>query len=261
MRKGSKRKGTMATEEVRFKNRMKELLEQSRYTNSYIFSDFLSPLEQSYVREVGDVKTIQFWGGFDDAERVMARFGNSEDFGYEIDYPIQILRIASSADKFAERLGHRDFLGALVHLGLDRSVLGDILIAESGEAYVFVAERMTEFIKESLIRVRHTSVLCEEAKTLPKEAAPKRELRSLVVASERIDGIVSKLFGMSRTEAKSAFLRQEVFRNGRLCTNTSVFLDQNDVVTVRHKGKFVYLGANRKTKKGNERVDVELYVS
>ncbi len=251
----------MTTDETRVKKRLRELSQQSLRGGFFVFTDFLSPLEASFVYELGlREKEFSLWGGLDSAERVIARFGDAEEFGYEQPFPIRILRVGPLDGRFAEKLGHRDFLGALVHLGIDRVVLGDIFVEENGAAYVFAHERMAEFIREQLVRVRHTSVTCEVVDALPEGVGPKREARSLVVASSRIDGVIAKVFGLSRNDAKAVFAKNEVFKNARLCVNPASSLDENDVVSVRHKGKFIYRGNARATKKGNERIEVEVYV-
>ena len=249
---------TMQSDERRTKKRLEELAEQSWVSGCFTFSDFLSPLEASLAYEIGNTHNRTFWGGFTSAERVMVRFGDKEELGYEQTFPICILRISPQHEKFAETLGHRDYLGSLISLGIERSVLGDILI-DDGKAYVFVLERMADFIREQLLKVRHTQVFVEAVDCLPPSAGPKLESKELVVASPRLDGVLAKLFGFSRSEAKAAFAKQEVFRNGRLCTNSSVALEEGDTVSVRHHGKFIFRGSLRQTKKGNERIAVELY--
>ena len=250
----------MSSEENRIKNRLAELSAQSRQKNCFVFTDFLSPLESSLALESHESRSLSFNGGYEAAERKIARFGDPQELGYEEDFPIKILKVSPINERFTESLSHRDFLGAILNLGIERSVIGDILVKDRKSAYFFAAERMAEFIVESLNRVRHTQVYCEEVAVLPEEARPVLEERSVVVAQSRLDGVLSKLFNISRSEAKAAFTRQEVFRNGRVCTNSSVLLNENDIISVRHKGKFIYKGMQRSTKKGNEVVSVEIYV-
>ena len=76
------------------------------------------------------------FGGTEASERAVVRFGDPEAFGYEEDFPIDILAIVPLADKFADDLTHRDFLGALMSLGIERSLLGDIIVTGK-KAYLF----------------------------------------------------------------------------------------------------------------------------
>ena len=84
-------------------------------------------------------------GGYEDAERVIVRFGSEDELGYEEAYPITLLRIAPLQSKFADDLTHRDFLGSLMNLGIERDVLGDLLINEKC-AYLFCKESVADYI-------------------------------------------------------------------------------------------------------------------
>lgn len=241
------------------KKRLAELAEKSYHTKSFYFTDFLAPADASMAYEVCEADWVTVWGGSDAAERAMVRFGNAAEFGYEAAFPIAVVCMAPMNERFAENLSHRDFLGALMNLRIERDVLGDILLAGE-KAYVFVAERMADFVVESLTRVRHTDVGCEVIDGLPEAAVPKLERKSLVVASTRLDGIVAKLCRFSRSEAKAAFARQEIFVNGRVCANPATVLKEDDVISVRHKGKCIFRGISHETRKGNRAVEVDVYI-
>jgi len=82
---------------------------------------------------------------------------------------------------------------------------------------------------------------------------------SITASSERVDGIISKLYNMSRTQSNELFRVGKVFINGKACENNSCFLKENDVVTVRGFGKFIFQGVQRETRKGKLNVGVLLY--
>ena len=124
------------------KKRFIELANKSYNQGIYTFTEFLGLNEQSIfseiekeIRHVG----ISKYGGTNDAERIMIRFGNEEEFGYIVDYPVVCLCIKPLMQKFADELNHRDFLGALMNLGIAREKLGDIIIHEN-EGYIFCEE-------------------------------------------------------------------------------------------------------------------------
>ena len=240
------------------KKRLQELADQSYQTNSYYFTDFLAPADAAMAYEVCQGQWFSAWGGYDAAERVMLRFGNEDDFGYAVDFPIATLVIRPLHERYAEELTHRDYLGALMNLGVERDVLGDILLSGQ-DAYVFVVERMAAFVTDSLHRVRHTDVSCGLTDGLPEGVGPVLSRKSLVVSSVRLDGIIAKLYHLSRSAAKDAFGRQEVLVNGRVCTNPSVQLSADDVISVRHRGKCIYRGISHETRKGNEVVDLDIF--
>ena len=81
--------------------------------------------------------------GTEGCERQMLRFGSEETLGYEEAFPISCVVIRPSAPKFAEELTHRDFLGALMNLGIERDVLGDIIVRDA-VGYVFCEDAMAD---------------------------------------------------------------------------------------------------------------------
>ena len=68
---------------------------------------------------------IRTFGGYEEAERQIAAFlpdALSYDYGENEElflsmYPIRCIRISPCSGKFSEALTHRDYLGALIHLG------------------------------------------------------------------------------------------------------------------------------------------------
>jgi len=119
----------MTTQQAQFIRRIQELEETSYRNSQFLFTDFLNEAEYADVLSLGEPACrMSADGGHEGAERVIVRFGDPESFGYEESFPITILKIEPLLEKYADALTHRDFLGALVNLGIERRVLGDILI-------------------------------------------------------------------------------------------------------------------------------------
>lgn len=151
------------------KKRLAELQNRGTFGGYTVYTDFLGLEEQSLLAEVTGPQSVPAYGGFDGAERVMAAFGPAPE---PVDYPITCLHIAPKQEKFAEELTHRDYLGTLMGLGLERRVLGDILPCGK-EAYLFCTAGMAEYIETQLHRVRHTEVTCTRADDLPPHLLPQ----------------------------------------------------------------------------------------
>ncbi len=179
--------------------------------------------------------------------------------GYEEEFPIRCLIIRPSAQKFADALTHRDFLGALMNLGIERDILGDIIVRDN-VGYVFCERAMAVFLKEHLSQVKHTAVFCEIVKECPAEANPEFLAQEFTVSSERCDAVVAKAYQLSRSESVLLFSSKRVFVNGRQYENNSGSLKPGDVVSVRGYGKFVFDGVQCETKKGRNRVRIRRYV-
>ena len=234
----------MNAEEEQMKKRLRELAERSYRGNCYTFTDFLSPAELSCYYELERELSFagaKVSGGSEGRERCMIRFGNPEELGYEEDFPIVCLKIEP-----------------LMNLGIERSTLGDIILQEK-DAFLFCKEAIAPYIMENLTRVKHTSVLCRMTEELPGEAEADLKDIKIQIASERIDGVVAKVYKLSRSDSADLFLQKRVFVNGRLCENNSHMLKEQDQISVRGFGKFIFAGGCGVSKKGKLNVLIQIY--
>ena len=260
--------GTRKCMENLLGKRIVDLYKQSDRNNAFYFTDFLTPADAAEAEGIVRAETgapmdavrhmITAFGGAEGAERVMLRFGNPDLFGYEVEFPIVTVKIEPLNAKFADALTHRDYLGALMNLGIERDAIGDILVRDK-RAYVFCEETIAGFLAENLSQGRHTRVRASVAPEVPGDAKPVRVPVSVNVSSERIDGIVAHLCGLARGRAKDLFSAELVYVNGRACRNESRPLREGDVVSVRGYGKCRYAGLERSTKKGRIVVRAEKY--
>ena len=244
------------------KKRLLELARKSYNSGIYTFTDFLGLGEQSAFheteRELSGIPYSAF-GGAAGCERIMIRFGSEELCGYEMPYPISIILCKPLSDKFAEKLSHRDFLGAILNLGIDRSVLGDIAITDN-RAYIFIKESIADFVADGLDRVRKTAVKCSIVDSAPEGTLYKTKEVRVQAVGERIDALVAKVFSISRDDSAALFSRGLVFISGRCCESVSQRLKEGDIVSVRGHGRFIYRGIEGHTKKGKLNILIEQYV-
>lgn len=258
---GWKRVGEVTGEEELLKKRLKELADKAWRNHVYTFTGFLGLSELSCYyeteRELSFIPAVIF-GGYEDAERAMIRFGSVELFGYEEEFPITCLEIRPLAQKFAEDLSHRDFLGALMNLGIERSTFGDIILKDN-VGYLFCSETVAPFIAGNLDRVKHTPVLCEKAGEIPAQREEDLTEVRIQTSSERIDGVVSKVYKLSRSECAELFRQKKIFVNGRMCENNSRMLKPQDRVSVRGYGRFIYAQMQGVSRKGKLNAAVLIY--
>ena len=114
-------------EEALLIKRFKELENRSYNRGVYEYSDFLNMYEQDLLFK--NINTsFSLFGGYENAERQIAVFGNEEEFGYSPSYPIVCILVSPLMQKFADDLTHRDFLGSVLGLGIKRETIGDIII-------------------------------------------------------------------------------------------------------------------------------------
>lgn len=243
------------------KNRFRDLAEQSFRQNVFTFTDFLGlDGQQAFWQTEKELSYAgcRLWGGYGEAERRVLRFGSEEEFGYDAPYGIVCIHIEPLAAKFAEELSHRDYLGALMNLGLERDTIGDIRAAGK-EAYVFCLERVSDYICANLESVRHNHVKCRIAE--PERILPAEEPRELViqVSSERIDACLSKVYNKSRSDVLELFRAGRVYVDGRQCENNARPLRLGESVNARGFGKFTFCGTQGETRKGKLCALVQVY--
>jgi len=243
------------------KNRFKDLANKSFQQGIYTFTTFLGLSEQDvFWQEESNLRHAGFTlcGGCENADRVVIRFGNAEELGYEVPFPIVCIYIRPLQQKFADALSHRDFLGALMNLGIERSTIGDIKVGEK-QAYLFCLDSIAEFICENLEKIKHTNVKCtvtEDFESIPEE---EPEVMSVQVQSLRADALLSKTYNMSREKSLELFRAGKVYVNGRLCENNSRTIKVGETVNARGFGKFTLLGEPRETRKGKLAAQVAVY--
>ncbi len=249
-------------EEQRLQHRFIELAERSYNSGRYTYTNFLNLMELDMLSRIeNDLRHVPhtLWGGAEDCERKLVRFGNHETCGYEEEIPITCVRIQPANAKFADALTHRDFLGAIMNLGIERETIGDIRVIDK-TGYVFCLNRIASFIIEQLTKVRHTTVACEIVQALPETATISTEDISLQVASERLDAVLAHLYKLSRTDAQELFRGGRIFVNDRMQESCSYPPKAGDIISARGYGRFLYCGESGRTKKGKLTVCVKRYV-
>ena len=247
-------------EDIRqLQKRFEELAARADGRGRYTYTQFLTLAEQDVLQKQSrSLSTVFQWmGGYEAAERRLACFGREEDMGYPPESPVQCVQIAPANKKFAGELGHRDFLGSLMGLGIKRQLLGDIHIVE-GTGYLFCLEEIAPYICDNLVSVGRTTVRCALCEA-PEQLSQPPELSEIVVASERLDALIAAVWRLSRSDAQELLEKGMVYIDGRLVENAAHTLKEGDLISVRHQGRFRYEGMLRETKKGRLRVLVRVW--
>ena len=135
------------------------------------------------------------FGGIPCAERQMIAFLHDALY-YDWEYPISALKITPAYPKFAEKLGHRDILGSLMQLGIDRCKLGDILVGEQ-EAYLLCEETVADYFAEHLEKIRHTLVKVEPCSLCDLKVTQEFQSQDGIVTSDRIDAVIACVYHLS----------------------------------------------------------------
>ncbi len=224
------------------------------------FSAFLDSAAQAVVSEkclncAG--YNLKMFGGFEEAERKIFGVFNEWEEADESRFPISVLSIKC---KGAAKLAHRDYLGAVLSLGIDRCKVGDILVDDTG-AVVFAADDIAEYIKNNISKIGRCGV--EVGVCAVKEAQiPERrfEVINTVAASERLDAVVAAALNMSRGSAAAAIESAKVQVNHRICESTSHKLRVGDLISVRGFGRVLLEDMGGVTRKGRLHITLKKFI-
>ncbi len=250
----------MNKEEHFLKNRIIELANNAYTRNIYTNTDFLNLNEINILHTIKNELppvNVQLIGGNDYAERKIAIF-SPVDIYYEQTVPICLIKIAPIKTQFAETLSHRDYLGAILNLGINRSKIGDIFIKDK-IAYLYCMEDISSYILENLSKIRHTMIRTEEISETLTDIQPTLVEKKGTIGNVRLDSLISTAFGTSRNSILSFIEEGKVFVNGKMITSNGYAPKENDIISVRGKGRFIYYRLLGVTKKGRNLVSIKLY--
>lgn len=206
--------------------------------NRNTVTKFLTNFEQVILSQIvsynySDFK-VEFFGGFNDAERRKAKIISNEY--YDVDFDIVCLK-AKFNNKF-NKVEHRNILGAIHNLGINFNRFGDIIVLED-EVFIFVDEEIADFISMEFTKAGRVSLNFERVDLSDVTIKKKYEDFEIISSSFRIDSIVAKITNKSRSKVKE-FLEQDfiklnhvVLRNGEKTCATE------DIISIRKYGRFV----------------------
>ena len=171
---------------------------------------------------------------------------------------VQVIKIENPRQLNYE---HRVYLSGLMKLGIKREKIGDIFVFENG-ASIIVFQELASYISlelKELKRFNKSKISIENIKQLEKKEI-EFENTNIIVSSLRLDSLVSSLAKCSRTKSKEIIELGKVFVNGKNETKISKLVNQNDIINIRGKGKFILEKVESKTRKENLRVSLKKYI-
>ncbi len=237
------------------KVRLFEAKQRCESQNKPCFIGFLSEEEAAFAKSISAFSDIVFYGGTENSERVFAGF-----FPYGIEPAKKAFPIKSIAVAFRKTatLSHRDFLGAVLSLGIKREAVGDILI-EEGRALIFVSSSVAPLILSELKTVGREGVTLKENPDITISSSSKREQQVFTVSSLRLDCVVAAICSLSRNSALEIIEQKMVKVNSLILEKPTKIISEGDKISVRGKGKFSIKSLNGETKKGRLKITVEKY--
>lgn len=250
-------------------------LEKRALGNVVAHSSYLSPSEvfkaEKYFEAKGIKDKICFFGGYNDAQRkqifllpqYIVDSAENEDELFvliesDIEESICALKIKGSGFR---NLSHRDYLGSILALGIEREKLGDICVIDEHSAIVFCSREIVDYLLMELCSIGSDSVRLEKIQ-IDKNMSSSQRFQAFTdtVASERLDCVVASIFNLSREKAQNLIKGGFVDYNYETAIKIDVKTEAGDIISARGYGKFIIRDVSQATKKGRLRLFADKYV-
>lgn len=221
------------------------------------FLGFLDESEAAYCQDLlsRERTACLFWGGYEGAQRVMAGFFPDYLEPDPEAFPLAAITLRYRPE---DKLGHRDFLGSFMALGIQRDVVGDILVGE-GRTVAFVRAELSGYFTDSLTKIGRTGVKVQAGYTEPLPISVAYKDVGGVIASERLDCLLGLLIHTSRSKAAGLITAGQVAVNHREALELSGKVQEGDIISVRGHGKFIIDQLGPLTGKGRLNVRCRKY--
>ena len=227
-------------------------------TNKIIFTnDFLSPSVWNQIVAICENYSVKAFtnGIFKDSDRRMLSFSSYEE---PLIYPINLLKIKNSS-KFTTLL-HKDYLGAIMSLGIKREKLGDLIIKDEF-CYAPVCSDISSYIINNLKDIGNCPcTVTEYDYTLQELPQRKFEEKIVISTSLRLDGMVAAICNVSRNNSVGLIASGKILVNYFQCIKKDKLIKCNDTLTIRGYGKFKVLDIIGSTQKDRLKVAIVQYI-
>lgn len=264
------------TDSELFEARIEDLLKRAEQRFEVAMGDFLSPGEAARARVFlqgchTDAIPV-FFGGYEGCERTrllvlpsyMAGEETLDGSNFRAVYPelaeesVTVLRIRGSGFR---RLSHRDYMGSVLGLGVERTVIGDIVTDGDYEALLFCDPKIAPYLLQEICKIGSDSVKTERV-SIDEKFRVERQFETVrdTIASARLDCIVAALAGLSREKAQMAIRSDEVEVDYLPENRVDRLVLSGSTVTVRRVGKFIVRSTEDVTKKGRYRLVADKYI-
>lgn len=265
----------MASENARdlFEARLEDAIRKSA-SGSVAHIPFLTMRERRRAERILDARGMKgaywFWGGHKTAERtclfllpeyLVAILPEEESereavlFDYladELKDTVVSLLIKGSGFR---NLTHRDYLGAVLGLGIERDAIGDVAVQDEHNAILFCPRTLGVFLVGELTKVGSDTVRCREC-VIDETFTDGKKYRPIsdTVASARLDCVVAALCNLSREAAQGAVRGGLVEVDYEPEERVDTVLEPPITVSVRGYGRFILCSFDGETKKGRLRL-------
>lgn len=211
-----------------------KLMLSLKISKPVILADFFTANICKAVESMGTYynAAVTTYGVFQEAERKMIAF-NCEDLSMT---GAKVLKVTNKS-KF-EELTHRDYLGALMNIGIKREKFGDLNV-QGNSCYIVVSEEVLQYVITNLNKIGKCPCEVKEVNSSQiLSIKPQFEEIVLTVNSNRIDSIVSSCLNISRGKAEEIISSGKVLIDYVSETSKNKQIQGGSIITIRGYGKY-----------------------
>ncbi|NLC03718.1 MAG: RNA-binding protein [Tissierellia bacterium] len=221
-------------------------------------TDFLDPYEIYLSKSILNRFHIGYYedGGITDAERKIIQIFPDYYESSSILSPIKALKVRGHISG----LSHKDFLGALLNVGIKRSKVGDILLYEDYSALIVKSE-ISDFILLNLEKIGNKNISLQEM-DLENLTTPNLKYKDMdeFIASTRLDIVISSAYNLSRIESSKLIKSGRVKVNWKEINKPSIELEKGDVISIRGYGRAILYSLEGLSKKGRLKATIRILI-
>lgn len=222
-------------------------------------TQFLNGHEINLAKKVADNFGVSygFYGGYDEAERCMLVCYPDFLYPENGDIPIKVIRAQT---KNKSRLSHRDYMGAVLNLGIKREKLGDIVVCDDC-GYIFCTDDIADYIVSQIEKIGNCGVVLAVS-DFDNVSVPPKQFKEITdsVSSIRLDALVSAAVGISRAEASSLIQKGGVSVNWEVRDKNDFRPEEGDMLSVHGYGRILFYKIGGSSKKGRTFVTLRRFI-
>ena len=249
-------------------SKMLDKIELSKSKNKIENTDFLDMYQKHLLEKILKQEKVENYiisGGADSAERNTIIFYPEKlkivaETNYKKILPIVCIRINLPKEMYGKYF-HRDYLGGLMKLGIKREKVGDIFVFYDG-ADILILDEISKFLLNnisSLTRFSKSKIEKISLENIRKKEINKEEVK-IISSSMRLDCIISELLKTSRGKAEEVIKEQRVFVNFENVDKLTKQIKENDLITIRGKGRFEIARIEGTTRNDRIKLIINKYV-
>lgn len=206
----------------------------------------LEEIEQIKSLEKDGLK-VYLWGGYSDAERVRAiiQYKDYEEPS-NLDFKIKIYH--ATFNKSFKDIGHRNVLGSIMTLGIERNTFGDIYIVDEN-IYLFVSSEIEKYLISNIPLINNQNLNFKLTDKIEDNHKKEETIKTINVASLRLDAVIARAINVSRNDAQYMIESGLVSINHKLIKNITYKCNENEIISIRKFGRITILENVKTTKK------------